>query len=87
MLERPYNGFEGFFKMHVSIIKCLWCGLPRPLEAHLGTSWGAILEPSWAQDGATLQVGFDIESRLLLGAILGPTWPQLGIQEAPKSVY
>ena len=45
---------------------------------------GAMLGPSWGQDGARLHVDFDIEFRSLLGAILGPTWTQLGAQEAPK---
>ena len=58
--------------------------LQGPLGAHVRAFLGAMLGPSWGQDGAMLHVDFDIEFRPLLGAILGPTWAQLGAQEAPK---
>ena len=80
----PSNGFERFSKLQASLIKSLWSVFRGPLGAHLGTFLGAMLEPSWGQDGGILNVDFDIEFRPLLGAILGPTWAQLGTQEAPK---
>ena len=80
------HGFDRFSKLQASLIKSLWSVIQGPLGAHLGTFSGAMLGPSWGQDGTVLHVDFDIEFRPLLGAILGPTWSQLGAQEAPKPV-
>ena len=59
--ERPSNGFEVFYKLQASLIKRRWSVFQGPLEPHLGASWGAILGPSWTQDGASLHVHVGIK--------------------------